>query len=78
MHRRLAGGPRLRAGRAARLGNGSCALTVAEAKDGEQIVLGHAYVAPGNHHLRIVRSGARYVCKVTQDPAIGLRGCPPG
>lgn len=46
--------------------DGSSALVVREARDGEQILLGHAYVAPGNHHLSVVRSGARYFCKVTQ------------
>ena len=44
--------------------NRSCQLTVFEAQDGQQIVPGHAYIAPGDRHLLIVRSGARWVCKL--------------
>ena len=40
------------------------ALRVAEARDGERILLGHAYVAPGNKHLLVERCGARYVCRL--------------
>jgi two-component system chemotaxis response regulator CheB len=40
------------------------ALTVREAADGEQILSGHAYVAPGGWHLRVERSGARYLCRI--------------
>ncbi len=45
----------------------NCALSVSEAKDGDAVLLGHAYVAPGDYHLRIVRSGAKYYCKVTRE-----------
>ncbi len=41
------------------------ALSVSEASDGEPIVLGHAYVAPGNQHLTVERSGAHYYCKLS-------------
>lgn len=54
---------------AARL-DAQCNLSVAEAKDGDPILLGHAYVAPGNQHLRVVRSGARYHCQLTQEPPV--------
>ena len=30
---------------------------VSEAADGEAIEAGHVYIAPGSHHLEIVRSG---------------------
>lgn len=40
------------------------AMRVAEATDGAQILAGHAFVAPGNRHLRIERDGARYVCRI--------------
>jgi two-component system, chemotaxis family, protein-glutamate methylesterase/glutaminase len=42
----------------------ACAIRVAEARDGERILPGHAYVAPGSTHLRLGRSGANYVCVV--------------
>ncbi len=50
--------------------NGSSALTVKEAKDGDQILIGHAYVAPGAYHLRVVRRGARYVCQIGDDEPV--------
>jgi two-component system chemotaxis response regulator CheB len=54
---------------AARL-DANSALTVCEARDGDQILIGHAYVAPGNRHLRVERSGARYHCRVTSDEPV--------
>jgi two-component system chemotaxis response regulator CheB len=54
---------------AARL-DSELAISVREARDGDQVLIGHAYIAPGNHHLRIERDGARYVCRIAQDPAI--------
>jgi two-component system chemotaxis response regulator CheB len=39
-------------------------LAVCEAEDGQQILPGHAYVAPGDQHLLVVRDGARYRCKL--------------
>ena len=52
--------------------NRSSALSVSEAVDGAAVMLGHAYVAPGDYHLRLERSGAKYYCRVTQDPPINL------
>jgi two-component system, chemotaxis family, protein-glutamate methylesterase/glutaminase len=46
------------------------ALAVSEARDGDAVLLGHAYVAPGDHHLRIVRSGAKYQCRVTREAPV--------
>ncbi len=40
------------------------ALTVCQADDGQRILPGHAYVAPGGKHLAVVRSGAHWYCKV--------------
>jgi two-component system chemotaxis response regulator CheB len=48
---------------AARL-NGLCKIRVAEATDGERVLPGHAYIAPGGHHLSVERSGANYVARV--------------
>jgi two-component system chemotaxis response regulator CheB len=44
--------------------NRSCQMTVCEAEDGQQIRPGHVYIAPGDRHLVIVRSGARWICKL--------------
>jgi len=50
------------------------ALTVREATDGEEIRAGHAYVAPGHLHLRVRRSGARFLCALSEDaPVSGHR-----
>jgi len=46
----------------------SSAMAVCEATDGQQIVPGHAYIAPGDRHLEVIRSGARYVCRLTDAP----------
>lgn len=48
---------------AARL-NGLCQLTVKEAVNGERILPGHAYIAPGGKQFRVDRSGANYVAVV--------------
>jgi two-component system chemotaxis response regulator CheB len=49
---------------AARL-DGLCRIRVAEAADGERVLPGHAYVAPGGFHLSVERSGANYIARVT-------------
>ncbi|WP_331353402.1 chemotaxis response regulator protein-glutamate methylesterase [Cellvibrio sp. UBA7671] len=40
-------------------------LHVVEAKGGERILPGHAFLAPGGHHLVVVRSGADYIVKLS-------------
>ncbi len=45
---------------AARL-DAMCRITVTEACDGERVLPGHAYVAPGDRHLRLAKNGANYV-----------------
>ena len=39
-------------------------MTVREASDGDQILPGHVYIAPGNKHLLVARDGARFICKL--------------
>ncbi|MFP4250543.1 MAG: chemotaxis response regulator protein-glutamate methylesterase [Armatimonadota bacterium] len=46
-----------------------CAMQVREARDGDAIVPGVALIAPGNRHMVVQRSGARY--------RVGLRDSPP-
>ena len=48
---------------AARL-NSLCQLTVKEAANGERILPGHAYIAPGGKQFRVDRSGANYLAVV--------------
>lgn len=46
------------------------ALSVCEARDGQQILPGHAYIAPGDRHLVVERDGARYVCRLNDGPPV--------
>jgi two-component system chemotaxis response regulator CheB len=48
---------------AARL-DGLSRIRVAEAVDGERVLPGHAYIAPGGTHLSVERSGANYIARV--------------
>jgi two-component system chemotaxis response regulator CheB len=48
---------------AARL-NGLARIRVAEASDGERVLPGHAYIAPGGLHMWVERSGANYIARV--------------
>jgi len=50
---------------AARL-DGLCRISVKEASNGERILPGHAYIAPGGMQFSIARSGANYVCVVVE------------
>lgn len=54
---------------AARL-DGLCRISVSEARDGERILPGHAYIAPGGKQFRIDRSGANYVAVVEDTPPV--------
>lgn len=54
---------------AARL-DGLCRITVSEAVDGERVLPGHAYIAPGDHHMRLARSGANYVIALDNGPPV--------
>ena len=54
---------------AARLNN-LCQITVKEAVNGERIMPGHAYIAPGGRQFSVARSGANYVAVVNDDPPV--------
>ncbi|MBX3653540.1 MAG: chemotaxis response regulator protein-glutamate methylesterase [Ramlibacter sp.] len=47
-----------------------CALTVKEAQDGEEVLPGHVYIAPGGWHLRLARHGTRQVLQVSDDAPV--------
>lgn len=54
---------------AARL-NTISAVTVAEAFDGAKLQTGHAWLAPGHSHLRVVRRGGYLVCQLDDGPLV--------
>lgn len=49
----------------------SCsAMRVCEARDGQPIQPGHAYIAPGSQHLLVMWDGARHVCRLHDGPPV--------
>lgn len=46
------------------------AMTIKEAKDGDSLVNGVALLAPGNYHMLLKRSGARYYVQVKKGPLV--------
>ena len=47
-----------------------CKISVKEAEDGDTVLPGHALVAPGNYHMVMRRSGARYYVNVKGGPLV--------
>ncbi len=39
-------------------------MCVCEASEGQEILTGHVYIAPGDQHLLVVRKGNKYFCKL--------------
>ncbi len=50
--------------------NSLSAMSVCEPRDGQQVVPGHVYIAPGDRHLMLVRDGARYLCSLSDGPHV--------
>lgn len=50
--------------------NSISALRVKEAEDGDAIIPGTALIAPGNFHMLMSRSGARYYVRVKKGPMV--------
>jgi len=46
------------------------AMTIKEARDGDSLVNGVALIAPGNYHMLLKRSGARYYVQVKKGPLV--------
>lgn len=46
------------------------AMTIKEAKDGDSLGNGLALIAPGNYHMLLKRSGARYYVQVKKGPLV--------
>ena len=47
-----------------------CEITVREAQNNDTILTGHALIAPGNKHLLLRRSGARFFVEVKDGPLV--------
>jgi two-component system, chemotaxis family, protein-glutamate methylesterase/glutaminase len=47
-----------------------CRISVKEAADGDSVIRGQALIAPGNRHLLLKRSGARYYVEVRNGPLV--------
>ena len=47
-----------------------CFMSVSQAKDGERVLPGHVYIAPGGFHLELARNGANYMCRVHEQPLV--------
>ena len=45
-------------------------MSVCEASDGQYILPGHVYIAPGDQHLLVERDGARYRCRLSSGPHV--------
>ncbi len=50
--------------------NTLCAVEVKEAADGDSVIPGRALIAPGNQHMLLRRSGARYYVEVRDGPLV--------
>jgi two-component system, chemotaxis family, protein-glutamate methylesterase/glutaminase len=50
--------------------NACSALTVCEARDGEAILAGHVYIAPGDEHLLVERTGRGFRCRLDPGPLV--------
>jgi two-component system chemotaxis response regulator CheB len=49
---------------------GMCRIAVKEAADNDSVLRGQALIAPGNRHLLLKRSGARYFVEVRDGPLV--------
>ncbi len=47
-----------------------CNITVKEAESNDSVIRGRALIAPGNHHMLLKRSGARYFVDIKEGPLV--------
>ncbi len=52
--------------------DGICRITVKEGEQGERILPGHAYIAPGGQHMILRRSGAFYQVGINEEEPVNL------
>jgi two-component system, chemotaxis family, protein-glutamate methylesterase/glutaminase len=50
--------------------DGLCRISVKEAENNDTVLRGRALIAPGNYHLLLKRSGARYYVEVREGPLV--------
>ncbi len=50
--------------------DGICSISVKEAVDRDPVLKGHALIAPGNKHILLKRSGAKYMVQVKDGPLV--------
>jgi two-component system chemotaxis response regulator CheB len=50
--------------------NQCCKISVKEAENGDSVIRGSALIAPGNRHLLLKRSGAKYYVEVKDGPLV--------
>ncbi len=50
--------------------NDLCRINVKEAENGDAVIRGHALIAPGNFHVLLKRSGARYYVEKREGPLV--------
>ena len=50
--------------------DGICRISVKEAEENDTVIRGRALIAPGNHHMLLKRSGARYFVEIKNGPLV--------
>jgi two-component system chemotaxis response regulator CheB len=50
--------------------NELCPIHVKEAQEGDSVIPGQALLAPGNYHMELRRSGAKYYVTLNQEPPV--------
>ncbi|BET58705.1 chemotaxis response regulator protein-glutamate methylesterase [Geobacter sp. 60473] len=50
--------------------DGICRISVKEAADNDSVIRGRALIAPGNRHMLLKRSGARYYVEIKDGPLV--------
>jgi len=50
--------------------NELCPIHVKEAQEGDSVISGQALLAPGNYHMELRRSGAKYYVTLNQEPQV--------
>jgi two-component system chemotaxis response regulator CheB len=45
-------------------------MSVGEANNGQRVMPGHIFIAKGDQHMELVRSGAHYACRLHDGPLV--------